>query len=268
MSLILPIAPPVLGCRPRLIRRSVRFCQAALLWVFCAAPAWATPVIMNTPSTMMPGNVVSVIGSVFGSSPSVNFSTRQNPDTRIQVKIIKGDNNVVAFEVPSNLPFQVYNIVISDGQTWSQTASANNPHARQFDEPEIASGDRFRIFGRNLYVPTSVGQPTVSLVDNATGTQLAAAINLSQSDAAYSLTLTAPAGIQAGHSYRALVSNGSGSSNSDVSILGHAANGVDYFNLGVPWGRDYIYQNGPNYTGLVDNADHHFYDVTSAAIPF
>lgn len=262
MSLVLPVILPIRGCHPRWIRRSVRFCQAALLWVFCVAPAWATPIIMNTPLTMMPGSVVSVIGSGFGSSPLVNFSTRQNPGTRIQVKIIKGDNNVVAFEVPSNLPFQVYNIAISDGQSWSQTASTNTPQAMQFDKPEIAGGDRFRIFGRNLYVPASVGQPTVSLVDISTGAQLTAPINLNQSDA-YSLTLTAPAGIQAGHSYRALVSNGSGSANSDVSILGHAANGIDYFNLGVPWGRDYIYQNGPNYTGLVDNADHHFYDVTS-----
>jgi Pectate lyase superfamily protein len=46
-------------------------------------------------------------------------------------------------------------------------------------------------------------------------------------------------------------------------LLGHATNGDDHFQLGVPWGRDYVYQNGPSYNGTVDNADHHVFNVTN-----
>jgi Pectate lyase superfamily protein len=59
------------------------------------------------------------------------------------------------------------------------------------------------------------------------------------------------------------VSNGIGSAYADLNIVGHASNGSDYFNIGVPWGRDFLVQNGPNYTGLADNGDHHIYDVTA-----
>ena len=79
--------------------------------------------------------------------------------SQIQAKLIKGDNNFVAFEVPKSQPFDVYRIAISDGIQWSNLISVNNPRAMHFDKPEIASGDTFRIFGRNLYV--APGSPTV-----------------------------------------------------------------------------------------------------------
>jgi len=175
--------------------------------------------------------------------------------SQIQAKLIKGDNNFVAFEVPKSQPFDVYRIAISDGIQWSNLISVNNPRAMHFDKPEIASGDTFRIFGRNLYV--APGSPTV-----VEGLSSPPPVNLSKSDA-YSLTVTAPAGLVAGRTYQVLVSNGFGSAYADICILGHAINGSDYFNLGVAWGRDFLVQNGPNYTGIVDNKDHHVFNVTS-----
>ena len=79
----------------------------------------------------------------------------------------------------------------------------------------------------------------------------------------YSLTVTAPAGIVAGHSYWVKVYVGSSPGTVPATILGRSAAGTDHFGIGAPWGRDYIYQNGPNYNGTVDNSDHHVYNVTS-----
>jgi hypothetical protein len=98
------------------------------------------------------------------------------------------------------------------------------------------------------------------------GIQFAAPVNLSKSDA-YSLTVTAPAGLVAGRTYQVLVSNGFGSAYADICILDHAINGSDYFNLGVAWGRDFLVQNGPNYTGIVDNRARTTMSSTSPAIP-
>ena len=116
----------------------------------------------------------------------------------------------------------------------------------------------FPYFWAQSYVAPD--SPTVALVGG--GTQFAAPVNLSKSDA-YSLTFTAPAGLVAGRTCQVLVSNGFGSAYADICILGHAINGSDYFNLDVAWGRDFLVQNGPSYTGIVDNKDHHVFNVPS-----
>ena len=57
----------------RLTGHSQLCCQAVTLFIFCATPAWSTPIILNLPSTAAPGNIVSLEGSGFGSSPRVYF---------------------------------------------------------------------------------------------------------------------------------------------------------------------------------------------------
>ena len=141
----------------RIDQRFLPALPSILLGIFCAAPSWAVPIIVNQPFTMMPGTVVGVEGGGFGSSPRILFSPMHS--SQIQAKLIKGDNNFVAFEVPKSQPFDVYKIAISDGIQWSNLISVNNPRAMHCDKPEIASGDTFRIFGRNLYV--APGSPTV-----------------------------------------------------------------------------------------------------------
>jgi hypothetical protein len=243
----------------RLIRKSGPCCQAALLLIFCAIPAWGTPVVFNLPATAAPGNIVSLEGSGFGSSPKIYFRTYSS-GTQIPVKIIKSDNNFVAFQVPKSQPFDVYFVAVSDGAAWTKFNGLNYPQAMHFDKPEIAPNDSFRIFGRNLYVGPIATD--VTLVDVYTQERLTAAVDLSKSDS-YSLTVTAPAGVRPGHWYKARVANGPNYTFTSLCLFGHAANGDDHFQLGVPWGRDYVYQNGPSYNGTVDNADHHVIDVTS-----
>ena len=243
----------------RLIGHSHIYYQAVLSLIFCATPAWSTPIILNLPSTAAPGNIVSLEGSGFGSSPRVYFRpfTSASP---IPVKIIKGDNNVVAFQVPKTQAFDVYYLAVSDGTSWSKTFGVNYPQAMQFDKPEIAPNDSFRIFGRNLYMaPAPV---SVMLGDQSTGAMIAASVDVSKSDP-YSLTVIAPAGVIPGHWYRAKVISGSNWTYTSDCVLGHAANGDDHFQLNMPWGRDFVYQNGPGYNGTVDNADHHVFNVTN-----
>jgi Pectate lyase superfamily protein len=211
--------------------------------------------MFNVPATAAPGNIVSLEGSGFGSSPKIYFRpfTSTAP---ISVKI-KGDNNYVAFQVPSSLSFDVYFIAVSDGSSWSRSGWIIRKRCNSTSRTLLPS---FRIFGHNLYVAPAPA--SVILADTYTGEWLTAAVDVSKSDP-YSLTVIAPAGVLPGHWYRARVTSGSNWTYTSDCLFGHATNGDDHFQLGVPWGRDYVYQNGPSYNGTVDNADHHVFNVTN-----
>jgi hypothetical protein len=129
--------------------------------------------MFNSPATAAPGNIVSLEESGFGSSPKIYFRPFTSK-TPISVQIIKGDNNYVAFQVPKSLSFDVYFIAVSDGSSWSKTIGLNYPQALQFDKPEIAPNDSFRIFGHNLYVAPAAA--SVILADVYTGEWLTAAV--------------------------------------------------------------------------------------------
>jgi hypothetical protein len=222
--------------------------------------ASAAPVIFNQPFTARPGDIISVEGKGFGATPSVNL-TAVHQGRAPQVKILRAEDNVIAFQVPPTLPFDVYQIAISDGRSTSSPVSVNVPRAMHFDTPEVASSTRFRIFGRNLFLAPT--QPTVSLVDPQTKLTLSASVVLNASDA-YSLTVIAPNSLIPGRTYQVVVSNGFGAANADQTLLARAA-GNDPFQLGVPWGGDFVTQNGPGYHPGVpgtNEADHHVFDVT------
>jgi hypothetical protein len=130
---------------------SIQFCQIAFLSFLFADTSWASPVIFNQPFTAKPGDVVNLLGSGFGALPKVTFKAAHR-STAMQVKILRADNNLIAFEMPKDQPFDIYTISVSDGATASATVSINTPRAMHFDTPEIGSQNIFRIFGHNLYV--------------------------------------------------------------------------------------------------------------------
>lgn len=233
----------------------------ALLSFLCSDTSWASPVIFNQPFTAKPGDVVNLLGSGFGALPKVTFKGAHR-STAMQVKILRADNNLIAFEVPKDQPFDIYTISVSDGATASATVSINTPRALHFDTPEIGSQNTFRIFGHNLYVQPA--SPMVTLIDVKTNDRLSAIVNLGASDA-YSLTAVAPETIIPGDTYQVVVSNGLGSATADKTIIGRSPAGDDHFQLGVPWGADFIYEDGPTYQAGVtktNNPDHHLFDVT------
>lgn len=249
-------------CNGRLPWLSLLFCQAAISGFLCADASWAAPVIFNQPFTAKPGDIVNLLGSGFGASPKIIFKAAHRSSST-SVKVIRADDNLIAFEVPKSQPFDIYTVSVVDGSTASAQVSINTPRATHFDTPEIGSKSTFRIFGHNLHVATA--SPTVTLIDTKTNANLPAIVNVRASDA-YSLTAVAPDNIVPGDLYQIVVSNGLASASADKAIIGRAPAGEDHFQLGVPWSTDFIYRDGPAYQAEVtktNNADHHVFNVTS-----
>jgi parallel beta-helix repeat protein len=245
----------------RSVRVASLLSHAALFCALSAGLSRAKPIIFSEPFTASPGDIISLEGKGFGSAPQVSLKAVHQSGRTI-VQTLRGQDNNVVFEVPKTLPFDVYQISISDGAASSSAVCLNMPRAMHFDMPEVASGTRFRIFGRNLFIaPTPA---TVTLVDTVSKTSLAASVVLDASDA-YGLTVIAPDSIVPGRTYKVVVANGFGTATADKILLGRAA-GDDPFQLGLPWGADFMAQDGPGYQAGVPGTnenDHHVFDVTS-----
>jgi len=227
--------------------------------MFCGGTSWAKPFIFNQPFTANPGDMVSMVGSGFGASPRVYLKAGQETASS-ELKVIKGENNIVVFQLPKGKPIELYEIWVSDGAAASAHVTINGPKAMHFDIPEIAANTPFRIYGRNLYVGQTASK--VTLIDTQTNASLDATVTAGDP---YRLYATAPAGIIPGHAYQVKVTSAFGSTVADQTLLGRTG-GVDYFGLGVPWGADFIYQDGPTYKKGVagtNEKDHHVYDITN-----
>jgi hypothetical protein len=241
------------------IRKLYLIFYIAIFGVLFGAPSWAKPVIFNQPSTAKPGDIISVNGSGFGSSPRVYLKLGHQTASG-EVPTIKGENNLVVFQIPKDKALDLYEIWVSDGAAASAHVTVNGPRATQFDSPDIASGGNFRIFGRNLYVNNVA--PKVTFVDANTNASLAAVVT---SGDAYRLWATAPGGIVSGKRYKIRIESAFGATYADQTLLGRPG-GADYFGLGAPWGADFVFRDGPGYkrgvAGTNEN-DHHIYDVTN-----
>jgi hypothetical protein len=238
----------------RLVACAASFCLLAVNL------AWAGPAIINFPFTAKPGDVFSLEGSGFGAAPKVYLKpSLQTAAIALPTKAAQDD--VVVVEVPKTIPFDSYNVWIVNGSATSSPVALNAPLPQHFDGPDVASGARFRIYGRNLYVNGAT--PTVTLIDAQTKAQLKASV-ATASSGPYYLDVAAPGGVIAGHVYSASVSNGyATATTSGVTLLGHAS-GTDYFGIGQPWAYDFVYADGPNYKAGVAGtnvADHHVFNA-------
>ena len=222
--------------------------------------AWAGPAIINFPFTAKPGDIISLEGSGFGAAPKV-FIKPSLQTAAMQLLTKEGRDDVVVFEVPKTIAFDLYKVWIVNGSASSAAVSLNAPAPQHFDAPDVATGSRFRIYGRNLYVNGMT--PTVTLIDTQTNAKLTASVATATSGPYY-LDVAAPGGIVAGHVYSASVSNGyATATTSSATLLGHAS-GTDHFGIGQPWAYDFVYADGPNYKAGVAGtnvADHHFFNV-------
>lgn len=208
--------------------------------VILAAPATAiaTPILLNVPLSMIPGNVVAVTGQNFDNSSTVTV-TPLSTGTAVPVPVKLSDTHAISFEVPSSLPFDIYTVQVTTVGAVSNIYQTNLPLASSFDQPDLYAGQQFRIFGRNLYVPGDAEPLSVALVDQSTNAVLPVSVIMNLSSA-YDLCLTAPSGIVAGHTYKATITKGSYVAASLQSVTGHSSGGTDYFNLGVAWGQDFL----------------------------
>ncbi|WP_198017242.1 glycosyl hydrolase family 28-related protein [Methylocapsa acidiphila] len=236
---------------------------APLLLLVSSHAASATPIIFNQPFSAKPGDVISVTGTGFGSAPQVFFKSVHESKTA-QLAILRGQSTVAVFQVPATQSIDTYEFWISDGATSSAHAYINMPRAMQFSGPDIAPGQYFRIWGRNLYLNGAT--PRIYFIDVATNSWLAPVTpDFTGPNDAYQLYFKAPNGIAAGKTYQVVVTNTFGSATADSTLLGHAA-GTDAYGVGQAWGSEFIAQNGPGYQAGVagtNENDHHVYDVTS-----
>ncbi|WP_026607377.1 glycosyl hydrolase family 28-related protein [Methylocapsa acidiphila] len=244
------------------LARSIALFGAGFLLVSSHA-ASAKPIIFNQPFSASPGDVISVTGTGFGAAPQVFFKSVHESKTA-QPAVLRGQSTVAVFQVPATQSIDTYEFWISDGATSSAHAYINMPRAMQFSGPDIAPGQYFRIWGRNLYLNGAT--PRIYFIDVATNSWLAPVTpDFTGPNDAYQLYFKAPNGIAAGKTYQVVVTNTFGSATADSTLLGHAA-GTDAYGVGQAWGSEFIAQNGPGYKAGVagtNENDHHVYDVTS-----
>lgn len=206
-----------------------------------SATTSTTPVIFNASIEGKPGDVIGLKGARFGADPQVWLSL---PDKqKVQLKIINKGNNYIATQIPTNVGYGMYGIEVSNGTNNSQTVYLNKAQALSFDTPEIAANGKFRIFGRNLLAKGAT--PSVRFVDRATKASLQATAINTGSDA-YVLKVKAPSQIKSGSSYDVYVSNGYGAAIGETlagETLKGRLDGVDKWQLGVPWAADYDFYN-------------------------
>ena len=107
--------------------------QFLLAAALLAAPAtaFAAPVILNVPLTMLPGNVVSVVGQNFNTSSTVTV-TPLSTGVAVSGSVKLSDTHAISFEVPSSTPFDIYTVQVTTSGLTSNTYQTNLPLASSF----------------------------------------------------------------------------------------------------------------------------------------
>jgi len=230
------------------------FCAAILLGARLSC-ANAQPTIFHYTQTANPGDVIGLQGDSFGNSPQVWMlhvtGTENSLVPQVQLTIltstgslaVTNSNSYVSALIPANETPGLYAIWVSSdsGATFGQPTYINQARAWGANDlcgTQVDPGRAFRLFGRNLYF--SGATPAVRFVSGTTS--LTAAVTGSGSDA-YSLNVTAPAGLISGTTYTVFVRNGFGSAfgeTAGVTLTGRAG-GSDPFGLYVPWGANYTF---------------------------
>ena len=236
-------------------------CRLAPLALSCSLgvnAAWATAAIINSPYTANPGDVITLEGSGFGTHPTVYVQPLNSGASAITP--LEAQDNVIVVQIPATMAASLYTVWINDNvSSTSNKIALNAPQPFQFDRADINTNLAFRIYGRNMVIKGLT--PTLTLVDTQTNAQLPATNCGGES---IQVSCVAPAGVTAGHVYQAIVSNGYASALAPTTVLGHANAPNEYFRIGLSWGLEYIYQNGPNYrpgqNGSVES-DHHIWNV-------
>jgi hypothetical protein len=215
------------------------------------------PAVFQVSDTANPGDLVSIQGDGFGSSPQVYYQPvmgTPDPTLATPLTVVSASNIQVTAQVPANAPAGTYAVWVENGTTFSQPVYVNQPRADDFDTPEVASNETLRIFGCNLVAPGTT--PSVRLYDPVANSWLTATVNTAASDA-YALSATAPSGVVAGRTYSVFVKNDNtipydgAETQSATTLLGRAA-AADPFSLGVGWGMDFALFSGNVYNVKTD----------------
>lgn len=217
--------------------RVFRWLVAVLaLGLLTAGRSLAAPFIFTASPSARPGDAISLQGE-FGAGAKAYLSVNGGPATSLAVLTQSAGHCTV--QVPAGTALGLYQVWVEDQGQRSPAVYVNRAWGQHFDSPDVNAGGTVRLYGRNLSLPGAT--PTARFVDMATGASQAATIDLARSGP-FVLTLTGPAGLAAGATYRVLVSNGYGGAETEAGqrLTGIAA-GPDPFRLGVPWGSKFTF---------------------------
>lgn len=221
---------------------------AAAAVVSLATHAVAMPCILNSTETANPGDVVGLQGDGFGANAQIWYARVTGNETSLspttQLTALTRSDDFIAAVVPTSEQAGLYAFWVNDGSGWSNRVMVNQARAMTVEYDEVASGNVFRIWGRNLDVPGAA--TTVQFVDSTNSSNVfSATVN---SGDLYGLNITAPAGLTPGVTYNLMLNNGWGNgtggqygqSQSDQSVKARTG-GTDAFGLGTPWAADFTF---------------------------
>ena len=203
------------------------------------------PTIFNSTETISPGEAIGLQGSSFGTNPQVWFARvngdEKNLKPQTQLPVLTHSEMYVAAQIPENIGQGLYAVWVMDGSRQSDPVFINRARVMTSEFDEIMPGTVFRLFGRNL-MQKGYGA-AVRFVDPKSGRTVEAKVTKGD---AFVLELEAPMQLVPGTKYSLYVSNGMGGkygeTQFDEPILARKT-APDPFNLGVPWGADFNFQD-------------------------
>ena len=201
----------------------------------------AQPAIFHASSSVLPGEALSLQGEFSASAQA--YLAPALASVGQPLAVLTQQTGQLAAQLPANLAPDVYQVWVMDQGQRSASVYLNQARGQHFDSPDITPGGSVRLFGRNLLLAGTT--PQVRLVAQNGGPSGGPA--LVQAIDGYSLRLQAPASLVPGQTYDVYVSNGHGGKPGETLVaqpLLAISSGVDFFQLGVPWGvRFDFYQN-------------------------
>lgn len=200
----------------------------------------ATPCIFNSTESASPGDVIGLQGYDFGTSPQVLVTQVGTSSVDVVATILSKSSIDVSATIPSTLTFGLYSVRIKNGTIYSNVIYINRARAHTLEFDEVAIGNSFRIFGRNLYI--AGGTPTVKFING--GNTYNATVDTANSSS-YVLKVTAPSGLTSGTVYTINVYNGYGGTTlgkvAAAETIKGRSTGSDTWSLGVPWAADFTF---------------------------
>lgn len=206
-------------------------------------PAAGLPLIFHSGETAGAGDVFGLQGTYFGQWPEVWYAPIEGDEKTLKpagkLSVLSASDRNITAQLPDTgiKKGQLLAVWVKNSYGFSKPVLLNKARAVSVEHDEIMPEQSFRIFGRNLVAEGY--QPVVQL-------KAGKSILVARTDHAdaYTITVTAPAGVKKGVRYSIMISNGAGNawgtSLAEEHITGRAP-GADPFHLKVPWGADFSF---------------------------
>lgn len=206
------------------------------------------PVVLHTSQGIRPGQVLGVYGESFVPGQTRVVVKRLGPDGRlptpetgVDVQLVDVQRHFALTVLPKTLVPGVYALWVGTPVGWSQPAFVNKPIAWWIEDRGCYTGQKLRVFGRNLAPVESGAHPAVRLVETASGMSLAALLIAADP---YTLKFQVPS-VMPGKKYTVHVSNGSGGPTAEAvvpqELTAVAVPKQDPIGLGVSWAGDFAW---------------------------